>query len=85
MKWAYKKVDEDNIMEAARHNKYYNCKFMCMKLVPGDTVLVRIKAFGVDKKIADRWEQILYIVVDQILAQPVFKVKPIDDDDDSGL
>lgn len=79
------KVNEVNIREAVRHKKYYDHKFRCIKLMLGDTVLVRIKAFGVDRKITDRWEQRPYIVVDQILNQPGFKVKPIGDDDDSGL
>ena len=52
LKWAYKKVNEVNLKEAARHKKYYDHKFKCMKLVPGDTVLVRIKAFRADRKIA---------------------------------
>ena len=56
LKWAYKKVNEVNLKEATRHKKYYDCKFKCMKLMPGDTVFVRIKAFGVDRKIADKWE-----------------------------
>ena len=73
LKWAYKKVNEVNLKEAARHKKYYDCKFKCMKLVPGDTVLVRIKAFRADRKIADKWKQKPYIVLEQILNQPVFK------------
>ena len=51
-----------------------------MKLMPGDTVLVRIKAFKVDRKITDGWEQKLYVVLEQILNQLVFKVKPVGDD-----
>ena len=46
-----------NLKEATRHKKYYDHKFKCMELVPSDTVLVRIKAFGVDRKITDKWEQ----------------------------
>ena len=46
LKWAYRKVNEVNLKEAARHKKYYDHKFKCMKLVPGDTVLVKIKAFN---------------------------------------
>ena len=48
-----------------------------MKLVPGDTV-VRIKAFRVDRKITDKWEQ-PYVVLEQMSNQPVFKVKPTGD------
>ena len=80
MKWAYKKVNEVNLKEATRHKKYYDHKFKCIKLVPSDTVLVRIKAFGVDRKIADKWEQQSYVVLEQISNQPVFKVKPTGDD-----
>ena len=56
-----------------------------MKLMPGDTVFVRIKVFRADRKIMDRWEQKLYIVLEQILNQLVFKVQPIDDDDESNM
>ena len=85
MKWAYKKVNEVNLKEAARHKKYYDCKFKCMKLVPSDTVLVRIKAFGVDRKITDKWEQQPYVVLEQMSNQPVFKVKPTGDDGEENV
>ena len=70
LKWAYKKVNEVNLKEATRHKKYYDHKFKCMKLVPGDTVLVRMK--GVDRKIRDKWEQQPYVVLEQMSHQPVF-------------
>ena len=85
LKWAYKKANEINLKEAARHKKYYDCKFKCMKLVPGDTVLVRIKAFRVDRKIADKWEQKPYVVLEQMSNQPVFKVKPTGDDGEENV
>ena len=85
LKWAYKKVNEVNLKEAARHKKYYDCKFKCMKLVPGDTVLVRIKAFRADRKIADKWEQQPYVVLEQMSNQPVFKVKPTGDDGENNV
>ena len=81
----YKKVNEVNLKEAARHKKYYDHKFKCMKLVPGDTVLVRIKAFRVDRKIADKWEQQPYVVLEQMSNQPVFKVKPTGDDGEENV
>ena len=56
-----------------------------MKLVPGDTVLVRIKAFGVDRKITDKWEQQPYVVLEQMSNQPVFKVKPTGDDGEENV
>ena len=48
-----------------------------MKILPGDLVLVRVKAFSADHKIADHWEQIPYEVVDQIDKGPVYKVRTI--------
>ena len=56
---------ENNNREAARHKQYYDQKFKCMKLVPGDLLLVRVKAFGSNHKIADRWEQVPYRVLSQ--------------------
>ena len=56
-----------------------------MKLVPSDTVLVRIKAFGVDRKITDKWEQQPYVVLKQMSDQPVFKVKPTGDDGEENV
>ena len=53
--------------------------------MPGDTVLVRIKAFGVNRKIVDKWEQQPYIVLEQMSNQPVFKVKPAGDNDESNI
>ena len=85
MKWAYKKGNKVNLKEATRHKKYYDHKFKCMKLVPGDTVLVRVKSFGVDRKITDKWEQQPYVVLEQMANQPVFKVKPTDDDGEENV
>ena len=78
-------MNEVNLKEVTRHKKYYDCKFKCMKLVPGDTVLVRIKAFGVDRKIADKWEQQPYVVLEQMSNQSVFKVKPTCDDGEDNV
>ena len=56
-----------------------------MKLVPGDTVLVRIKAFRADRKITDKWEQQPYVVLEQMPNQPVFKVKPTGGDGEENV
>ena len=85
MKWACKKANEVNLKEAVSHKKYYDCKFKCMTLVPGDTVLLRIKAFRVDRKIADKWEQQPYVVLEQMFNQPVFKVKPTGNDGEDNV
>ena len=56
-----------------------------MKILPGDLVLVRVKAFGTDHKIADCWEQIPYEVVDQIDKGPVYKVRTIQGPDSTKV
>ena len=78
-------MNEVNLKEAIRHKKYYDHKFKCMKLVPGDTVLVRIKAFGADRKITDKWEQQPYVVLEQMFNQQVFKVKPTGNDGEDNV
>ena len=62
LKWAYNVARENSDREAARHKQFNDQKFKYMKIVPGDLVLVRVKAFGPDHKIADRWEQVPYKV-----------------------
>ena len=56
-----------------------------MKLVPGDLVLVRLKAFSPDHKIADQWEQVPYKVLSQHNNSPVYKVQPINENMDGGV
>ena len=74
LKWTYKVACETNEKESARHKKYYDKKYRYMKILPGDLVLARIKAFSADYKIANCWEQVPYEVVDQIDIGPVYKV-----------
>ena len=40
LKWAYKVAKENNDHEAALHKQYYDQKFKCMKIVPGNLILV---------------------------------------------
>ena len=50
-----------------------------MKLEINDIVLVRVKVFGNDCKVVDKWEQSPYRVVEQLPNCPVFKVKNLED------
>ena len=43
LKWAFKVARETNDKEAARHKRYYDQEYKCMKIEPGDLVLVRVK------------------------------------------
>ena len=56
-----------------------------MKLIPGDLVLVRVKAFSPDHKIADRWEQVPYRVLSQHNNLLVYKVQPINENTDKSV
>ena len=85
LKWALKVARETNDKEAARHKRYYDQEYKCMKIEPGDLVLVRVKAFGPDHKIADRWEQTPYRVLSQLHNSLVFKVQPVDAEDENSI
>ena len=67
------------------HKQYYDHKFCCMALAPGDIVLVRTKAFAQVHKIADKWEQNPHIVLSQVDNQPVFKVQTKNARDQEGI
>ena len=54
-------------------------------MIPGDLVLVRVKAFGPDHKIADRWEQVPYRVLSQHNNSPVNKVQLINENMDESI
>ena len=77
LQWAYRVAKETNDKESAQHKWYYDHKFRCAKVEEGDLVLIRVKAFRADHKIADHWEQVPYKVVKQMGKSPVYEVKPI--------
>ena len=85
MEWALKMARDTNDKEAAQHKQYYDQEYKYMKTEPGDLVLVRVKAFGPDHKIADRWEQTPYKVLSQLHNSPVFKVQPVEGEDDNSI
>ena len=65
LQWAYEKALQNNQKESDR-KQYYDQRHRCMKLAPDDIVLVRVKAFGADHKIADKWKQSPYKVLSQL-------------------
>ena len=77
LQWAYRVTKETNDKESAWYKRYYDRKFRCAKVEEGDLVLVRVKAFRADHKIADCWEQVPYEVVKQMGKSPVYEIKPI--------
>ena len=46
---------------------------------------VRVKAFGKDHKIADRWEQTPYEAVERMENKPVFKARRLADDSSDAV
>ena len=77
LQWAYN-IAKEHIDKDATHRKlYYDRKYHCMEIIPGDIVLVRQKVFGTDHKIADRWEIPVYKVLDKHGDGPVFTVQRI--------
>ena len=79
LQWAYKVANEYIQKETMCHKEYYDKRMRCMKLDINDVVLVRVKAFGNDRKVADKWEEYLYWVVEQLPDRPVFKVQNLND------
>ena len=77
LKWAFKTAKEHAEKEMAQHKHYHDHKMHYMRLEVGDQVLVHIKAFGTDHKIADKWENNPYIVEEHMAGKPVYKVKPV--------
>ena len=74
---AYEIAKEVCSDQMGRYKRYFDQKHKCMKVEPGDLVMVRIKAFGRDHKIADKWESVPYRVLNQNGKKPVFMVQSV--------
>ena len=46
LEWAYKIVQMHIEKDATHRKQYYNRKFHCMEIIPGDIILVCQKVFG---------------------------------------
>ena len=56
-----------------------------ISLRPDNLVLVHVKAPTGDQKFADQWEVAPHHVLSQLADQPVFKVQPVDVEDDENI
>ena len=74
---AFSLAKETSSEQMGRHKRYFNQKHKCMKVELGDLVMLRIKAFGRDHKIGDKWETVPYRIVGQNGRKPVFMVQSI--------
>ena len=75
LKWAYEAAQRYIDKETQRYKKYYDQNFHCATLRSGDLVLVRINKFGTDHKIADKWEQEPWEVLDTEDDSPLLVVQ----------
>ena len=77
LEWAYKTAQMHIERDATHRKQYYDRKFHCMEIIPGDMVLVCQKVFGPTTKIKDRWENPVYQVIEKMGDGPVYKIQKI--------
>ena len=75
LRWAYQAAQKCIEKESLRHKKYYDQNYKCAVLREGDLVLVRIHVRGPDHKIADKWEQAPWEVLQTYEDSPLIKVR----------
>ena len=71
---AFQKARENVARDASNRKKYCNRNVRCHALEPGDIVLVRKNLFDSNYKIADKWEEEMYMVESRMDDTPVYSV-----------
>ena len=75
--FAYQKATEEARRQAERYKSYYDQNVRENQIEVGDRVLIRTLGLRGKHKLADKWEQEPYIVVEKPIPDvPVFKVRP---------
>ena len=73
---AYKIAQLNSKKDKTRHKEHYDLKTRGAVISPGDGVLVRNVSIRGKNKLADKWEKIPYLVIEQpSKGIPVYKVK----------
>ena len=85
LEWAYKTAQEHIERDATHRKQYYDRKFHCMEIVPGDIILARQKVFGTTRKIEDQWENPVYRVVEKLGDGPVYKIQKLGEHGESSF
>ena len=65
LNWAFNLAKEHMDKDAIQQKLYYDRKYHCMEVVPGDIVLIRQKVYGATHKIEDQWELLVYKVLEK--------------------
>ena len=77
LQWANEAAQKHIGKETVWYKKYYDKNFCCATLRDGDLVLIRINKFGTDHKIADKWEQDPWKVIDKCNDSPLITVRNV--------
>ena len=75
LKWAYDAAQKSIEKENAQYKCYYDKKYKCALLREGDLILIRVVKPGTDYKIADKWEQDPWIIVQKRVDSPVYTLE----------
>ena len=76
LKQAYEQASKNMMSSQERQSRNYNKRARAASLDVGDQVLVKVVSFDGKHKIADKWEEVPYIVMDQPYADiPVYAVQ----------
>ena len=76
LEWAYKTANKAVKKEQEWNKQHYDQKVKCAQMKVGDKLLLNHTAFKGKHKIQDRWENIIYEVIEQPIGKMlVFKIK----------
>ena len=76
IKETFEVVNRNAAKAREKQKAYYDIKARAAKLEPGDRVLVEILAFDGKHKIADKWSEDVFIVIDQPNTEiPTYRVR----------
>ena len=77
LEWACK-IAQVHIEKDTTHRKqYYDRKFHCMEIIPGDIILVCQKVFGTTRMTKDWSENPIYQVIEKMGDGPVYKIQKL--------
>ena len=77
LKKAYELAEKSSRANQGKQKKFYDRKVRSAVLASGDRVLIKTVGLKGMQKLADRWSEVVYVVVDQPHSDiPVYRVRP---------